>query len=384
MAATTSPPRRPRTRIRFQLDSLDFSDGRVVVSGRWHGVRGLRFVRPTLIVDGDEVLATLEHKPWPADADPWVAEFPWEDGRIDPRRTALSVAPSVTVPLAWPGDGPDEEQAPDEGHTLIELQDRLRGLQVEYDALQGRLDEAIRDRETAMRTRARMEAQRDDAVRERKAAERERDALIAARDGEAGRRDEAYRDREVALRSYRRMQEQLDAAKAASDEMEAERDRDLAERNRATAAREEAIVAREEAIVARDEAIAATDELKAQREDAVRARDDLRRRLDEAIAEQGALREQIKKLRSERRRELAASRRETHSAQPRLPDADDDRPIGTRDLTAADLLASSKNGGPAAHHHELSAGERTAIRLFGTAAFVCAFLLVVNVLGLFF
>lgn len=327
MAATTSPPRRPRTRIRFELDSLEVAGGHVVVRGRWHGVRGLRFVRPTLIVGGQEVLATLEHKPWPADADPWIAEFPWEAGGVDPRRTALSVAPSVTVPLAWPGDS---EEPPDPAAGRVaDMEDRIRGLQVERDALRGRLDEAIRDRDAAMRARARMEAQRDEAFRERNAAERERDALIDERDGVAERRDEAYRDRRVALQSYRRMQEQLDAAKAAAVEKKVERDRAVAERDE----------------VARD-------------------CDELRRRLEEAVAE------------------LAVRPREQAAPQPRMPDPDEDRPIGTRGLSPAELLASSH--AEQAARRGTTAGERAAIRLFGTAAFACAFLLLVNLGRLFF
>ena len=52
------------------------------------GVRGMRFVRPALVVDGRQVLATLEHKPWAADGDgAWTAAFPW-----DGERTSTSAA----------------------------------------------------------------------------------------------------------------------------------------------------------------------------------------------------------------------------------------------------------------------------------------------------
>ncbi|MEA2220500.1 MAG: hypothetical protein QOJ35_3126, partial [Solirubrobacteraceae bacterium] len=84
----------------FELESLELDDGRLVVRGWWVGVRGMRFVRPALIVDDRQVLATLEHKPWAAEPDgAWVAAFPWKQPRVDVGGVTLAVAPSVEVPL---------------------------------------------------------------------------------------------------------------------------------------------------------------------------------------------------------------------------------------------------------------------------------------------
>ena len=74
----------PPDRITFDVERLGVDDpGQVVISGRWSGVRGRRFMRPALVVqrrsDGSEQrsLAELEHKPWAAeDGELWTAAFP--------------------------------------------------------------------------------------------------------------------------------------------------------------------------------------------------------------------------------------------------------------------------------------------------------------------
>jgi len=94
--------------ITFDVDRLNVgSEGQIEVTGRWYGVRGRRFVRPSLTLtlkhDGGErrVLADLEHKPWAAqDGDAWFAAFPF-DGELElTERIELAVAPDITVELA--------------------------------------------------------------------------------------------------------------------------------------------------------------------------------------------------------------------------------------------------------------------------------------------
>ena len=92
------------TGVTFRLDRFEVSADRLEVRGRWFGVRGLRFVRPALILHTDEgqrnLLALLEHKPWAAEEGlPWTAVFPWDGGEADPRQAELAVAPSVVVTL---------------------------------------------------------------------------------------------------------------------------------------------------------------------------------------------------------------------------------------------------------------------------------------------
>jgi hypothetical protein len=108
MASQTSDQTAGGTdRVSFELERLVFDDQqRLVVSGRWFGVRGRRFVRPTLTLtmraDGAEqrALADLEHKPWAADdGDPWLAAFPLDAELKDAAQLELSVAPDIAVEL---------------------------------------------------------------------------------------------------------------------------------------------------------------------------------------------------------------------------------------------------------------------------------------------
>jgi hypothetical protein len=100
----------PPDRITFDVERLGVDDpGQVVISGRWSGVRGRRFMRPALVVqrrsDGSEQrsLAELEHKPWAAeDGELWTAAFPLDIELGDAASIELSVAPDIAVELAPP------------------------------------------------------------------------------------------------------------------------------------------------------------------------------------------------------------------------------------------------------------------------------------------
>ena len=75
--------------VAFEVERAGWpSPDRLEVVGRWFGVRGRRFIRPTLYVDADgesrRLLAVLDHKPWAVeDGEEWIAAFAW-DG--DPHR----------------------------------------------------------------------------------------------------------------------------------------------------------------------------------------------------------------------------------------------------------------------------------------------------------
>lgn len=111
------------TGVRFELERLALEGDELVISGFWTGVRGMRFVRPTLLSDDRRILATLEHKPWaPSEDTPWTAAFPWTGGiAVDADSLALAVAPRVIVPLgdtamgapamAEPAPAPDSARA---------------------------------------------------------------------------------------------------------------------------------------------------------------------------------------------------------------------------------------------------------------------------------
>jgi hypothetical protein len=93
--------------IFFELERFELSDGeRLQLTGRWFGVRGRRFVRPTLTVavNGERfrTLADLDDKPWAAEeGEPWTASFPWRKAAHG-RKSELSVAPDITIQLPAP------------------------------------------------------------------------------------------------------------------------------------------------------------------------------------------------------------------------------------------------------------------------------------------
>ena len=94
--------------ISFELDRFELADGgRLELSGRWFGVRGRRFIRPTLTlrIAGAPYrsLADLDHKPWAAEhGEQWDAVFPLGVELVDVDEAELNVAPDITVPLPAP------------------------------------------------------------------------------------------------------------------------------------------------------------------------------------------------------------------------------------------------------------------------------------------
>lgn len=170
--------------------------GNLEVAGRWYGVRGRRFVRPTLDVSGPQgrrrLLASLEHKPWaPAEGEPWVAAFPWEDADPGQVTVELAVAPGVVVALPALGPvphaatqrrGPEQPREPtpsgEPGDAAVALLRRLATLRQERAAM-------TVERDAARSALANAERQRDDALAVRETVERERDEALAARDAAA-------------------------------------------------------------------------------------------------------------------------------------------------------------------------------------------------------
>src|SRR3954447_17933675 len=79
----------PLAQLAFELDGFRWAgEERLEVTGRWFGVRGRRFVRPTLTLRAGgrrrRLIAVLEHKPWAAVEDgAWTAAFAWRGARED-------------------------------------------------------------------------------------------------------------------------------------------------------------------------------------------------------------------------------------------------------------------------------------------------------------
>jgi hypothetical protein len=128
----------------FELEQFERSGDRLRVAGRWSGVRGMRFMRPTLTIGDRRVLAVLDHKPWaPEEGQVWVAEFPWDGdpAEVDPTRAELAVAPSVAVPLSSPGEPveplPKAEPKPD---PLVAEQERSHRYEAEIAFLREQIE----------------------------------------------------------------------------------------------------------------------------------------------------------------------------------------------------------------------------------------------------
>jgi hypothetical protein len=301
--------------VDFALTRFEAVDGaRLEVEGTWSGVRGVRFVRPALVVRSDAggertLLADLEHKPWPAqDGEPWVAAFPWTGGEPDVQRTELAVAPSIVVPLARAAGRPVEADPVDALRTRAdEAEERGRRLESEVTFLR-REREAPRTEIQQLRAEvAGLRSEVAAAQADRDRARAERDELRAERD----RLDALARDAAANLAALRAELDEVRAerdrlAAAAAAEPVPERDPEPRDREAMRAELRQ----RDEARAARDEAAAARDAAVAQRDAAIQERDALRRELREReqVAEGAAARrEQALRERDEARRERAAA-----------------------------------------------------------------------------
>src|SRR5918998_5332577 len=91
--------------VTFEIDRFEWAgDGRLELAGRWSGLRGHRFLRPTLDVEVDgerrRMLAVLEHKPWaPEEGEDWIAAFNWRGEPVRFEDAELTVTPDLAVPL---------------------------------------------------------------------------------------------------------------------------------------------------------------------------------------------------------------------------------------------------------------------------------------------
>ncbi len=99
----------PLTDLAFELERFEWTDDRLEVVGRWFGVRGHRFIRPTLHLKlGDRrqrLIALLDDKPWAADGEgAWTAAFAWTGEHDGVTAARLEVAPDVILDLPSPGE----------------------------------------------------------------------------------------------------------------------------------------------------------------------------------------------------------------------------------------------------------------------------------------
>jgi hypothetical protein len=96
--------------VTFEVERVEWpSPDRLEVVGRWFGVRGRRFIRPTLDVEVNgearRMLAVLDHKPWAVeDGESWIAAFRWDGEPADLAGSELTVGPDVSVELLTDGE----------------------------------------------------------------------------------------------------------------------------------------------------------------------------------------------------------------------------------------------------------------------------------------
>ena len=287
----------------FELERFE-RDGEqgLEVRGRWFGVRGRRFVRPTLTmrIDGAKhrLLADLEHKPWAAeDGEEWVASFSPAPPPGDTRDIELCVGRDIVIPLSAPVSMTSGQRPP--GNAAAPARPRTRPQARPVDPSQETLElerAKARDLRRAL----------DDAEADRGRLAAQRDALTAERDGM--RHEQARARAQVAELRQRLRSSETDASTGLSDtrdELEAERaetNRQRAETNRLRAAldRHESVVAERDRLAAERKLV--VTKLKAERAETKRLRaaleshsavvaerDRLARELHAAVAERERL-----------------------------------------------------------------------------------------------
>ncbi len=312
-----SPPLETATaQIYFELDRFELAEGerRVELSGRWFGVRGRRFVRPTLTLNaGGErhrLLAEIEHKPWaPEDGSDWVAAFPWDVEDSVVSELELGVAPDIAVELPRPGSGPQRALAVPQAPRREPEDESTRLLAAEREENQRLRTELAAAREAGVQAEAAV-ARRDAAVDAARRLEQERDAAVAELGAAEAARDAAMAQRDAAVIDLR-------AAEAA--------------REAAVAARDAALTDRDAAVAARDAAVARCDRAVARCEELARTTAELQAQLrEESAAAEQAQSERRQTLLDLEQAQVGAAARSALSAHP---------PVGRQANWAGRLLA---------------------------------------------
>ena len=264
----TSTPSPVAPGVAFAVERFEWtSRDRIELVGRWSGLRGHRFLRPTLDVqvDGERrrMLADLEHKPWaPENGQDWVAAFKWRGEPANFDEAELTVSPDLAVQLPAPGGSvergetqaatPAEDRLPARRPRSAVLEAELAAALAEVERMSGELEktramhseaakelrERLRDEHAKIRTlegeleqaRAAIALAEDAAAEEadrlrdeRHAAAAERDAALAARDAAAHEADEARSARDEALQKLSTAEGERDALAEARDRARLER-----------------------------------------------------------------------------------------------------------------------------------------------------------------
>ncbi|HZC15062.1 MAG TPA: hypothetical protein VE270_13680, partial [Thermoleophilaceae bacterium] len=244
------------TRVTFEVERFGWvGDDRLEVAGRWFGLRGHRFLRPTLDIEVDghhrRLLALLEHKPWAADdGEDWVAAFGWQGEPVKVPGAELAVGPDLSIELPAPAGGrpPQVEHAAASGRELLAA-GRPRA-EIEFDLLAAR-DEGERLARELERLGA-THATRTEELQRRLTADREEVAHLKEEVAAARAAIAAVETRSAA--QIEQLSAERDAAVAASSAALAETKRIESERDAALRARAAVEQERDAAVRARDSA----------------------------------------------------------------------------------------------------------------------------------
>jgi hypothetical protein len=306
----------------FELDRFMWSGpDRLEVEGRWFGVRGRRFVRPSLTVQVGgrrrRLLALLEHKPWPAsEGEAWIAAFPWSGDQNGVGEAELEVG-ALTVDLPAPGGSPRARKrkppakpvAPGTTPAVATPPEPREAEPIVRPAGETR-HQLERDLAAARAELGRARRRHEDELRELRSSARQASERLEALEtaaADASTRAERYED------EARRLREELEIARHGSGaELDRLREAESAARAEAESHREAAQDASNAFEEQREFAVGSAAEIEALRTEARRAvaeAEQLREARLEALAENQRLREAARRSAAEAERLRAASRR---------------------------------------------------------------------------
>jgi hypothetical protein len=229
--------------VTFEVERFEWaSDDRLEVVGRWFGLRGHRFLRPTLDVEvrGERrrMLAVLEHKPWAAEeGEEWVAAFAWAGDPASLDTAELTVSPDLAVQLPLPDAGEPATE------TVVSTAERLPARRPRTAVLEEELAAALaeaqrRDEELAQLRETHSEMTRELRERARTAQEKAKQLereLEQTRERMDAAEEDARRDRQAVeeerSRQLESMREERDAATADRNRAEAEAEAARADRD---------------------------------------------------------------------------------------------------------------------------------------------------------
>ena len=249
--------------VKFEVERFAIAgDDRLEVAGRWFGVRGRRFLRPTLEFEAEgerqRALAVLDHKPWTAeDGEEWVAAFHWEDAAA-PEAAELAVSTDLTVMLGDEGAevqiDPEAEQRAAEKAALGRARSDLEATRNELEAARSLATERDVQTERLRDELARISGERDELRAELDSATARVKGAASATERARVQRDEAQKRVEATEAEREKAAAELERTERQRREAETDLEATRAERDAARALRRAPVRASEPEVSAREPA----------------------------------------------------------------------------------------------------------------------------------